>query len=102
MFASEVVAGATHLGRQLVDLLYPFHDVADHRRIAQVADDEFVRRKLGELVTLQVDGSDPMAFASEPLNEVAADEATGAVDKDAFHGALQYTARPRGAFVVPE
>ena len=34
---------------------------------------------------LEVDGADPEAFCFESFDEVAADEATGAVDEDAGH-----------------
>ena len=35
---------------------------------------------------LEVDGADPEAFCFESLQEVAADEATGAMDENALHG----------------
>src|ERR1039457_5510082 len=84
MLAGEYKSGASHVGRQLVDLLDAFYGGPDDGRIPQIADDEFVRLAEREFVVFEVDASHPISFALQALHKVAADEAAGAVDKYAM------------------
>ena len=64
VLAGEDVAGAAHVGGELVDLVEAPIDrlAAQTSRIAQVADEEIVGLGLGELGILEVDAADPEAL----------------------------------------
>ena len=49
--------------------------------IAEVAEDELVGGRSGEIVRPEIDGANPVSFGFEAFDEVAADEATAAIDK---------------------
>ncbi len=78
MVAGEDVAGAAHVGGELVDLVEALVDdgVAENG-VAEVADDELVGGGLAVFVALDVDAADAVALALEALHEVAADESAG-------------------------
>ena len=62
VLAGEDVPRAPHIGGQLVDLVDAVHHPPHQRRIAQVAQDEFVRRQGRVLMLLQIDGAHPVAL----------------------------------------
>jgi uncharacterized protein (DUF362 family) len=79
VLAGEDIAGAAHVGRQLVHLgeLTVDHP-ADAFRVAQVLHHEVVGLRLGERIELQVDAADPEAFALEALDQVSTDKSARA------------------------
>ena len=82
VLAGEDVAGAAHVGGELVDLVEaPIDDGVAESGVAQVADDEVVGLGLGELGEFQVHAADPEAFMLEAAHQVAADEASRAADQ---------------------
>jgi hypothetical protein len=100
VLAGEDVAGTAHVGRQLVDLLDTLDDGPDDVWIAQIAEDELVGGRGGEIVRLEIDGANPVVFGFETFNEVAADEATGSIDENAFHGFHKCPKMGLGSFGV--
>ena len=86
VLAGEDVAGAAHVGGELIDFIeFPI----DHRRadilLAQIADDEIIGLRLGEFRIFQVDAADPEAFAFQTLHHVAGDKAAGAANQCLSH-----------------
>ncbi len=69
VFARENVAGAAHVGCQLIDLFDTAYRLLYEGRIAQVAAQEFVRRGFLELVALQVGRAYPMPLRLQPPDE---------------------------------
>src|ERR1039458_4803580 len=84
----EDISGPAHIGCKLVDFVDSLDHLADGGLVAQVADDEFVSRGRGEVVRLEIDGANPIAFGFEAFDKVAADEAAGAVDQHFRHSSV--------------
>jgi hypothetical protein len=77
VLAGEDVTRAAHVGGQLVN----FVEAAIDRRLAelhlsQIANDEVVGLGFAEAWVFQVDATYPNAYPLQPLDEVAADEAS--------------------------
>ena len=82
VFAGEDVAGAAHIGRQLIDFVEPAVDhVAHEIWIAKIADHEIISLGLAEAWKFQIDASDPEALPFEPPHQVVTDEATCPADQ---------------------
>src|SRR5882724_5099123 len=84
----EDVARTAHVGGELVNLVETaVDDIAAEALVAQIADDEVVRRRLGEFRELEIDAAYPEAFMLQALDEMAADKTSGTADKHGFHDA---------------
>jgi hypothetical protein len=88
VLAGEDVSSSAHVGRELVYLFDSVHGRARHVLIAEIPDDEFIRRRLFVFVPLQIDGADPKTFGFQPFYKMAPDESTGAVDEHFLHPIL--------------
>ena len=84
VLTGEDVAGAAHVSGELID----FVDVLDHGAseilVAQIAENELVGVCGAVFMLFDIDATDPKAFGFESFDEVAADEATGAVHENSF------------------
>ncbi len=82
-------AHATHVGRQLVDLIEGAIPKSESGLavlgLSQVEQQELVGRGGGELVLLDIHSPDPVAFLFEFLGQVATDKATGAAEQGFLH-----------------
>ncbi len=85
VLAGEDVPGAAHVRGQLVDDLDSPDHIADQRRVAQVALNKFIGRRIGELMPLQVHRAHPESLGFEPLHQVATDKAAGPIHQYSFH-----------------
>src|SRR5690606_34288333 len=89
--AGEDVAGPAHVGGELVHLVDggaagdAVEEGGTDAGVAEVAEDEVVGGVVAELVALEVDAADPVALGLEAVDEVAADEASGAADDGGSH-----------------
>ena len=82
MLAGEDVAGAAHVGRELVDLgEAAIDDAATFDGIAKIGDDEIVGRRRRELGKLEIDGTNPKSLGLEALNQMRSDEAATATNQ---------------------
>ena len=79
------VAGAAHVGGELIDFVDAIDDIGNEVWIAQVAYNELVGRRGGKVMNLEVDGANPVPFRFQTLDQVSADEPTGTVDEDSLH-----------------
>ena len=77
-------ADPAHLGGEAIDLLDPPSRQEAVVELAEVEDLELVGTAGGVLGELLVDPTDPVALVLEVIDEVVADEATGAGDEDAL------------------
>ena len=84
VLASENVTGPAHIGGQLVYFFYTRHRFLCNILVAEVANYKFVRWRGTVFVVFQIYSTHPIAFCFESFHEVAADEATGSCDKNAF------------------
>ena len=86
VLTGEDIAGATHVGRELIDLVEAaIDDGATKTLVPQVADHEIVGFGLREFVKFQVDAANPKPVTLQPLDKMAADETTGPADQGTFH-----------------
>jgi hypothetical protein len=86
MLAGENIAGAAHVGGELIDFIKSaVHHGATKSLISQVAYDEIVGVGLGELMKFQIDPANPKSVLLESLHEMAADESTSPADHGALH-----------------
>jgi len=84
VLTGEDIPGAAHVSSELINLVDVLDDGAREVLIAQVADDELVGGRIGVFVSFEVHRSDPKVLSFEAFNQVAADKAAGAVNKDVF------------------
>src|SRR5690606_781430 len=86
VLAGENVAGAAHVGGQLIDLVEAAVDgLPADIPVAEVADDEIVGFRLGEARVLQIHTADPETLPAQPSHNVGADEAAGSQNKGSLH-----------------
>src|SRR4051794_5378554 len=84
--ADEEVAGAAHIGGELVDFVKPaIDDGVAEIRVAQVADDEIIGLSFSELGKFQVDPTDPEAFMLQAARQMAANKPTSTADQGRPH-----------------
>jgi len=83
VLAGEDVAGAAHVGSQLINFIESLVDrAADVVGVTQIGDDEIIGLGFGVLIELQVDSAHPEAFPLQSFDQMAADKAAGAGDKN--------------------
>ena len=86
VLAGEDIAGAAHVGGELIDLIeLAVDDGRADILLAQVADDEIVGFGLGEFRIFQIDAADPEAFTLQPLDQMAGDKTASAANQCLFH-----------------
>src|SRR5262245_23206551 len=78
MFARKDIAGASHIGGQLVNGMHPTNSVLHHAQIAQVAANEFIRGCRRELRVFKIYAADPKTLLFEPPCQMTADESASA------------------------
>jgi hypothetical protein len=82
MLAGEYIAGAAHVGGELIDIIETsIDDRATKALIAQVANDEVIGVRLRIFMKFEIDAPNPIAFFSQAFYEMAADESPGSTDK---------------------
>jgi len=72
VLSGKQVAGAAHIGRQLIYLIVPMSNKLPYEPlVAQIADDKFVGRALAKLGLLEVYRDHSVPFALQTLYEVS-------------------------------
>ncbi len=75
VLSGEDVAGAAHVGGELVNLVETTIDnLFAECSVAQITADKVVGFRLGMLMKFDVDAADPKSFSPQPLDEMAANE----------------------------
>jgi hypothetical protein len=79
------VPRAPHVGGELVDFFHSVHHLLDKMRIAEIAQQELIRGRFGELMPFQIRPADPKSLGLQPFHQMAADKAAGAGHQYSFH-----------------
>ena len=86
VISCENISGTAHVCGKLINFIKA---TIDHRstkvRVAEIADDKIVCRRLGMFVTFQIDSPHPKAFELEPLDQVTADKPAGSAHERLSH-----------------
>jgi len=85
VIAGEDIAGAAHVGGELIDLIEAAIDGrAGEIQEPQVPDDEIVGLGIPEFGKLQIAAADPETFTLQAANQMTADEPAGPADQGRF------------------
>jgi len=96
VLAGEDIAGAAHVGRELVDLLeMPVDQALAEPKIPQVTDHEIVGLGHRKFRKLQIGAAHEKALALQPAHQVAADESARPAHQCRFHRPAPRSIPPR-------
>ncbi len=59
VFAGEYVSCASHVRRELIYFVDSLDHITRDPLVPEIADDEFIRRRLGKLMPFEVDSANP-------------------------------------------
>jgi hypothetical protein len=86
VLAGEDIAGAAHVGRELVDLLeIPVHQALAEAAIPEIADYEVVGLGRREFRKFEIGAAHEEPLALQPAHQVAADEPARPAHQCRFH-----------------
>jgi hypothetical protein len=79
------IAGSPIVGCELINLIDTVDYLTYYSLVAEVAENEFVGRRVSKIVAFEIDSADPISFRLKTFHQMAAYETAGAIDENSFH-----------------